>query len=253
MTDAKFTTAEELISDSLDRAQKCLDAMYNPKEDKVDHTAIIALISHFNTAVLLEALRRADPTAADRMTNWLEDLHEDGSTTGELVYQWREQIVAGHQLTGLGGHDGEPTPPLDAVPFQLLARDDSKPLEVLAVTTSVPGLLVVQAISGGGELGEYHPLAGQWSIAHQGSGRLIAAPSYPLDIATAVAERLGTIGLDWTRPLHDLTDEPDGVRAFGTAVRHAFEIGINCRYCTDADHIPVQPWRTAPSTEAGAA
>jgi hypothetical protein len=252
MNEERLTTAEEYITDSLDRAQKCLDKIFDPEKDKVNHTAVLSLIGNFNTAGLLEALRRHDPAEADRITQWLEDIHEAGDTTAELVYQWRKDIARGHQLTGLGGYTEEPPAPADAQPFRLQTRgEEGCELEVLAVRTGTPGLLVVQGVTGAGEPREYRPIAGAWSIAHEPSARLLAASSFPLDVALKIAERLGTLGIDWTKPQDNVVAAAGG--RGNTSVKEAFRAFEGCRYCTDADHVPVTPWRTAPSTEAGAA
>lgn len=236
------TTAEELITDSLDRAQKCLAKILDPAAGKVDYTAVISLIGNFNTAVLLEALRRHDPAEADRITQWLKDVHEAGDTTGEMVHQWREQLASGHHMTGIGGHRPQPPAPKDTEPFQLWVDEGFH--TAAAVDTGVPGLRAVQALSYADTDGALEPCPGEWLIAHKATGRALTRWRFPLDIARQAIDRLGNLGVDWTEQIDDLK------HVLNQDTRHVIE-GIfaqfgNCRHCSDADHLPVAPWRTTP-------
>ncbi len=247
MSEDKFTTAEEYIADSLDRAQKCLDEMFDPAKDKLDHTAVLSLICHFNTVVLLEALRRKDPAEADRITHWLDDIHEDGSTAGELIWQWRDQIKQGHQLTGVGPNvEGrEPTPPIEATPCRIVSAENEW-MDVLGIETETSGLLVTQSVRPRCEDRAATVRPGQWTITHERSGLRIPHLAWPLDVALKVAAELGTLGIDWTLD----GDQLQGLPAREPRIAEILAATGDCRFHTDADHSPVPPWRATPSTEA---
>ena len=100
-----MTTAQDQVRDSLDRAQLCWDRINTTTgEGPAYREAIGLFLNHVTTAVLLEHLRRVDPTTADRITPWL--LSGDGifsdSYAGELVHRWREQLSAGQPLDPIG-------------------------------------------------------------------------------------------------------------------------------------------------------
>lgn len=110
-----MTAASEHIADTLDRAQKCWDAVVgigSPDDPPSDRTHIAWFICHVTTAVLLEHLRRADPALADHLVDWLlseGSIFADG-LAGELLYQWREQLAAGQPMEPIAEKPAEETP-----------------------------------------------------------------------------------------------------------------------------------------------
>jgi len=244
-------TAETTIVARLDNAQKILDKMFERPTENVFAGKQVGtdlgmggwLYENFTAAVLLEALRRVDPDRADVMAKWLDETLEDGSVVGELVWQWREQINRGHDMTMVGPVLDEPAPPSDARTFDWTLLHGK--FKVLAVETETPGLVAAQQVGGFLSEERYRMVPGKWCVVHESSGLPLPVPKghvegFPLDIARAVAKRLGTFSIDWTAPKEQVLA---AVKEHTGEVVAAIGEASECRYCSDVDHLPVRPFR----------
>jgi hypothetical protein len=243
--------AERYISEELDGAQKCLDEVFGgqKRDDKDVAIRHIWLIHHFITAALMESLRRVDPARADAMAQWVYDAVDDGSSVGELIWQWRDQLSRGHQMTMVGPTPPMPAPPAHAHPVTVQVAETQR-FEALGVLTATPGLVAVQKLYRPAKDGEEPRVAqGSWVVVHVGSCLQLPTAtrngSYPLDVAQAVAKRLGELDLDWTQSREAIFESTDH-RKRAVEVINDFE---GCEYCTDADHLPVRPFRPAASQD----
>lgn len=239
-SDKPITTAEEYIADALDRAQKCLESMFKPGSKEIDHVAIATYLGYFPAVVFLEALRRRDPAEADKLAAFVDEALEAGDTASELVWQWTDQIKRGHPMTMVGpGPDEQPNGPTDLQTIPMPFGGEAGTVEVPSVPSTCPGLVIAQGIKLAGA--EHVPLAGFWRIAHEPSGLALGRATYPLTVAQAIAHQLGQLDIDWEQP------EPDHFRHLGTdigkAVAEVFADHAGCAYCSDADHLPVLPFR----------
>lgn len=240
------TPAESFITESLDGAQKNLDKLFGEEklttEQQLVH--VLSLNHRFTIAALLESIRRLDPVRADEMATWLSDQLEAGDTVGEMVWQWRDELKRGHHLTMVGPTLTQPAPPADARPVQVLMNDGQ--FEVLGVSTGTPGLVVTQDVIPALTSGEQHRIRpGTWGVTHEPSGLKLAfgrrvSGNFPLDVAKAMAARLGELGIDWTQP-RETVATGDSLRRW----QPVFDEFEGCQYHTDADHLPVPEFRQA--------
>lgn len=273
MNKQPVTKAEDQIAESVADAQQCLDTVSDiSRKEFVDATkkidpdvmkTYLAVLKtyclQFTVAVLLEELRRRDPARADELILWINQALEDGDTAGESVWQWHEQIQRGHVPTGVGPYkDKQSAPPADARTFTVKNSDGGN-VEVLAVDSDTPGLVIAQEVRTGVD-GANVVATGRWRVSHASSGTL-ATPtprgiraSWPLDVARRIAAELGGLGVDWTLPKEDFSSGRirEATPDLGLKILEIVRTGEDCQYCTDADHA-VTPWRATPSTEAGAA
>jgi hypothetical protein len=92
-------TPREVIKDALDRFQRNFDRMVDPAASEEDRRQSVANSIHFFSYVtLLEEIRRSNPERAEQLNRWIGDMLEDGGC-GEIVYQWREELAAGREIT----------------------------------------------------------------------------------------------------------------------------------------------------------
>lgn len=253
MNKKPVTKAEDQIAESVAEAHRCLDTMFDAAIGKVDLPTLSTYCSQFTIAVLLEELRRRDQQRADELILWINEALEDGATAGELVWDWHAQIGRGHAPTNIGPYSAEqPAPPADARPFTAKTGDGD--VEVLAVDSDTPGLVLTQAI----RYGENKTIVvdlGRWTIRHATTGLLALPmpygerPSWPLDVAHRVATELGALRVDWTLSKEDFARHREATPDLGREVLRIVRAVEDCHYCTDADHA-VTAWRTTPSTEA---
>lgn len=240
-----MATAEDFIRAALANATNSAD-MFDPLETPAQSSSRTRLLlAQFQLVAVMEQLRRVDPQVADSMAGWLSEVLLAGDTVHELLGQWTAELLAGHQLVGVGPRPAEPAAPDDAVLVSLPSLGD--PIVGLAVPTSVPGLQVVQAsrkTPAGNVAAE-----GAWVIVHEPSGRLLHARGfYPLDVAQRIVADLGPL-LDWTAPGPDVTTQLRGDEALRDRFRAVFVAAEGCCGHTDADHLPLPEFRRAAAGE----
>lgn len=255
MNKQPVTKAEDQIAESVTEAHRCLDTMFDTAIGKIDLPTLSTYCSQFTIAVLLEELRRRDQQRADELILWINEALEDGATAGELVWDWHAQIGRGHAPTNVGPYSAEqPPPPADA--RQFTAKTGDGDVQVLAVDSDTPGLVLAQAIRYGVNKTIVVD-SGRWTIRHAATGLLALPmpreqPRWPLDVARRVATGLGSLSVDWTLSKEDFARHREATPDLGTKVLKLVRSAEDCKYCTDADHA-VTAWRATPSTEAGAA
>src|SRR5437588_35767 len=113
------------------------------------------------------------------------------------------------------------------------------------VGTETPGLVAAQQVGGFLSEERYRMVPGKWCVVHESSGLPLPGPKghvegFPLDIARAVAKRLGTFSIDWTAPKEQVLA---AVKEHTGEVVAAIGEASECRYCSDVDHLPVRPFR----------
>jgi len=99
------SSAREYVAHLISQAQCCIGYRADPSvAPDIRAQLVMWFIHHVTTAVLLEQLRRHNPTVADQLVPWL--LNEDGifsdDYVNELVHDWRAQLAAGQELAPIG-------------------------------------------------------------------------------------------------------------------------------------------------------
>jgi hypothetical protein len=103
MTEGIPATAAGWVEHCVDLGQKAYEEIWKETglPEPVEHMRYVTLmIGNVIEATLWEALRLADPAAADLLAADVADLCDAGDSFGELLYEWRERLAAGLPISG---------------------------------------------------------------------------------------------------------------------------------------------------------